>query len=172
MNQYSSMATYPGQTSQSGIHGLRLAASWHLVGQCNNEHACYVGYVWALKPWLAIVIIHQYMQKITNLTKIYHRTGSWNLYNLEILSINFELPYIRQLLMFLFLIWYAYVNLSPAYSELLFSMFIHQLGVRYGHKCGGYTFWGHPVSVNLATKCINDDYKKWISDMSRSYSQW
>ena len=35
------------------------------------------------------------------------------MHNLEIGRINFELPYIRQLWMFLFQIWHAYVNLSP-----------------------------------------------------------
>ena len=128
---------------QHGIHSYILVKLF--ISADIGEHACYVGYVWALKPKLAIVIIHQYMQKITNLTRIYHRTGSWNLHNLDIGSIYFELPYNRQLWMFLFQIWHAYVNLSPAYLELL-HMFIHQLDREIWTKNVECTlFLGHPV---------------------------
>ena len=136
MNQYSSMATYPRQSSDtckiSSVWDTWTATShfvtaWlgsvimnmHVIRLCGAMHEP------SNWPWLAIVIIHQYLQKITNLTRIYHRTGSWNLHNLEIGSINFELPYIRQLWMFLFKFG-TLIAIYPAYLELL-HIVIHQL---------------------------------------------
>ena len=151
-----------------GYMDLRLAASWHLVGQCNNEHACYVGYiyVWALKPWLAIVIVHQYLQKITNLTRDLSQkqgAGICTIWKLEVPTLSCHI--FANYGCFFFQIWHAYVNLSPAYLKLL-HMLIHQLGrevwtkmwectlfwdILYIHTCS-YKFM---MTVNLYNTCAD-----------------
>ena len=103
-------------------HGLRLIHSPH------NMH------------------IHQYLQKIINLTRIYDITGSWNLHNLEIGSINFELPYIRQLWMFIFQIWHALCqSISSLFGDL--HMFIHQLGRKIWTNMWSAHFFGRPCMI-------------------------